>query len=179
MIHPKSIKDIDLSPLPGKTYWSSDREWREEFIYFLMVDRFHDGKARAAAGPRPPAYAPERLRRFCGGTLKGIASRLDYIQGLGCTAIWLSPIFENDGAPDKNSSSYHGYAIRNYLAIDPRFGTKQDLIDLVEKAHGRGIRVFLDAVANHSGDVWYYPGDQPYYYSDDSQQYPLGGWRSP
>ncbi|MCU0607545.1 MAG: alpha-amylase family glycosyl hydrolase [Candidatus Edwardsbacteria bacterium] len=180
-IHPKSIRDVDLTPIPGKRYWSSDREWREEFIYFLMVDRFHDGRPRAAAaaGARPPAYPPERLRRFCGGTLKGIASKLDYIQGLGCTAVWLSPIFENDGAPDPSWGSYHGYAIRNYLAIDPRFGTKQDLIDLVDKAHDRGMRVFLDAVANHCGDVWYYPGDQPYYYSEDHRQYPIGGWRSP
>ncbi|MDI6739100.1 MAG: alpha-amylase family glycosyl hydrolase [Candidatus Edwardsbacteria bacterium] len=196
MIHPKSIKDIDLAPIPGKKYWSIDREWREEFIYFLMVDRFHDGRERTATVRRVrqahrkhcspqassmqtlPRCPSEKLKRFCGGTIKGITTKLDYIQGLGCTAVWLSPIFENDGAPDKDSYSYHGYAIRNYLNIDPRFGAKQDLIELVEQAHGRGLRVFLDAVANHCGDVWSYPDDQPYFYSDDHRQHPLGGWRS-
>jgi glycosidase len=181
MNHTKSIKDIDLAPIPGKKYWSIDREWREEFIYFLMVDRFHDGKERASttSAQAPTRYPSERLKKFCGGTLQGITKHLDYIQGLGCTAVWLSPIFENDGAPDKDSYSYHGYAIRNYLNIDPRFGTKQDLIDLVAQAHARGMRVFLDAVANHCGDVWHYPDDQPYFYSDDHRQYPLGGWRNP
>lgn len=179
---PRSVKDIDLSPLPGKDYWSIDREWREEFIYFLMVDRFHDGRQRRhAAGPgRCTAVHPrERLKRFCGGTIKGITRNLDYIADLGCTALWLSPIFENDGAPDPGSYNYHGYAIRNYLNVDPRFGTKADLVELVDQAHQRGMRVFLDAVANHAGDVFYYPGDVPYFYSDDHRQYPMGGWRSP
>jgi glycosidase len=178
----RSVHDLDLHPIPGKKYWSSGREWREEFIYFLMVDRFHDGARRA---PRP---SPERsrgsgtveeLRRFCGGTLRGITHHLDYIHGLGCTAIWLSPIFENDGAPHRDSNSYHGYAIRNYLAIDPRFGTKADLAELVHEAHRRDMCVFLDAVANHCGDVWYYPEDHPCEYRDDGRRYELGGWRHP
>jgi alpha-amylase len=176
------VRDIDLSPLPGKRYWSIDREWREEFIYFLMVDRFHDDLERrpASAIERCTVAQPrERLRRFCGGTLKGITNHLGYIADLGCTAIWLSPIFENDDAPNRDSFSYHGYAIRNYLNIDPRFGTKQDLVELVNQAHKSGLRVFLDAVANHCGDVFYYPGDVPYFYSDDHRQHPLGGWRHP
>ena len=173
---PRSISEIDFNPIPGKTYWNTNREWREEFIYFLMVDRFADGKARTAQkGPERTkgSGSAQQLKRFCGGTLKGVEKHLDYIQDLGCTAVWLSPIFENDPHP----SSYHGYAIWNYLNIDPRFGTKRDFIELVEAAHARGIRVFLDAVANHCGDVWYYPGDLPYYYADDSRQYPLAGWR--
>ncbi|MCU0241969.1 MAG: alpha-amylase family glycosyl hydrolase, partial [Vicinamibacteria bacterium] len=182
MAEPRSIKDIDLRPLPGKRYWSCEREWREEFIYFLMVDRFHDNRARrpvAIEGRSSGSGSPERLRRFCGGTLSGIARQLDYILDLGCTAIWLSPIFENDGAPDLNSDSYHGYAIRNYLSVDPRFGTKRDLIELVEQAHRREMRVFLDAVANHAGNVFHYPGNLPYYYADDSRQYEIGGWNHP
>ncbi|MBI5210215.1 MAG: alpha-amylase [Elusimicrobia bacterium] len=193
MAEPKSVDELDLSPLPGKEYWSCGREWREEFIYFLMVDRFHDGR------PRKPVPGPERsaslatqaeLGRFCGGTLKGVARNLGYIQDLGCTALWLSPVFENDGAPapgpagpgrapDPAGESYHGYAIRNYLAVDPRFGTKADLVELVDQAHRRGMRVFLDAVANHCGDLFYYEGDTPRYYSDDHARYPMGGWRSP
>lgn len=179
---PRSIRELDLRPIPGKTYWNCHREWREEFIYFLMVDRFHDGRERRPAGAAErarPAATPEQLRRFCGGTLRGITRHLDYIRDLGCTAVWLSPVFENDGAPDQGAGTYHGYAIRNYLDVDPRFGTKADLVELVDEAHRREMRVFLDAVANHAGDVFHYPGDVPYYYADDHRQYDLGGWRHP
>ncbi|MBW4628488.1 MAG: hypothetical protein KME49_23975 [Brasilonema octagenarum HA4186-MV1] len=66
--------------------------------------------------------------------------------------------------------------MQNYLDVDPRFGTKQDLIDLVDAAHHREIRVFLDVVANHSADNWFYPNHDSYHYSND-QQFPFGGWR--
>src|SRR5262249_31921711 len=112
--------------------------------------------------------------QVCGGTLKGITKHLDYIQNLGCTAIWLSPIFENNQTP----YNYHGYAIQNYLDIDPRFGTKQDLVDLVDAAHKREMRIVLDIVLNHTGDNWSYPGGQPYYFYEDTQ-YNFGDWRFP
>ncbi len=182
MTEPRSIRDVDLSPRPDKIYWDSEREWREEFIYFVLTDRFHDGRdRRPVTGPgRSSGFAdPERLGRFCGGTLRGLTLHLDYIHDLGCTALWLGPIFENDGAPDTSSGNYHGYAIRNYLNVDPRFGTKADLVALVDAAHDRGMRVFLDAVANHCGDVFSYPDDAPYFYSDDHRQFPLGAWRHP
>ncbi|HEY5004833.1 MAG TPA: alpha-amylase family glycosyl hydrolase [Ktedonobacteraceae bacterium] len=179
MTDPTSVADIDLNPLPGKIYWNSIREWREEFIYFLLVDRFHDDLERA---PIPtPARADStgtqaQLSKFCGGTLRGITAHLDYIKNLGCTALWLSPIFENNDAPNPDSGNYHGYSIQNYCAIDPRFGTRQDLVDLVDAAHELDMRVFLDVVINHSGDNWSYPGDNPYYYDND-QQFPFGAWR--
>jgi alpha-amylase len=182
MPSPSSIREIDLRPVPGKRYWDCHREWREEFIYFLMVDRFHDGRDRRPAGGTGravPGGTGADLRRFCGGTLRGVTRSLDYIRDLGCTALWLSPVFENDGAPDPASGSYHGYAIRDYLHVDPRFGTKADLVELVEEAHRREMRVFLDAVANHCGDVWYYPGDVEYHYADDDRRHELGGWRHP
>lgn len=122
-----SLDHIDLSPIPGKRYFNCDREWREEFIYFLMVDRFHDGK------PHPPINKPQRSQgfpasdSFYGGRIEGITRNLSYLANLGCTAIWRSPVFE--------TNAYHGYDISNYLAIDGRFGSKQDLIDLVEAAH--------------------------------------------
>jgi len=168
-----SISELDLSPIPGKTYFTFDREWSEEFIYFLMVDRFHDDT------PRQPTLGPGRSvgflapdNQFYGGKIRGIRQNLDYIAGLGCTAIWLSPIFEN------NAGAYHGYNINNYLDVDPHFGTKQDLIDLVNAAHNRNppMRVILDVVINHSGDNWAYPGGYRYFYSND-QQFPFGFWR--
>src|SRR6266581_8633222 len=178
MTQPHSLSEIDLTPLPGKTYVNIEREWREEFIYFLIVDRFHDDTKRE------PVLSPERCKgvatpdnQFYGGKIKGITENLDYIAGLGCTAIWLSPIFEN------NAGAYHGYNISNYLDVDPHFGTKQDLIDLVQAAHNYKknghpypIRIILDVVINHSGDNWAYPGGFPYYYSNN-QQFSFGFWR--
>jgi glycosidase len=181
MSTPTSINDIDLTPISGKTYFNCDREWREEFIYFLMVDRFHDGKARTPTNSSARSSGSgglQQLKKFCGGTLKGIKDHIDYIEQLGCTSIWLSPPFENNDAPNPNSDKYHGYSIQNYLDIDPRFGTKQDLVDLVDAAHARKMRVFLDVVTNHSGDNWAYPDDNVFFYFNDIQ-FPFGKLRSP
>ena len=169
-----SIADIDLAPLPGFTYFTSDREWREEFIYFLLVDRFHDDTARtppAGSGRLQGIATPDD---FYGGKIKGITQNLDYIAHLGCTAIWLSPVFEN------NAGAYHGYNVSNYLEVDPHFGTKQDLIDLAKAAHRRQppMRIILDVVINHSGDNWSYPGGFDFNYIDD-QQFALAFWRRP
>ena len=177
MSDPTSVTQIDLTPIPGKTYFSVDREWREEFIYFLMVDRFQDDVVRPVTGGPGRTAGVDTPDAFFGGRISGITNNLPYIAGLGCTAIWLSPVFEN------NANSYHGYDINNYLSIDPRFGTKQDLIDLVDAAHGftkNGepfpIRIILDVVINHSGDNWFYPGGFPFRYSDN-QQFGFGGFR--
>ncbi len=172
-----SITQIDLTPIPGKRYFCLEREWREEFIYFLMVDRFHDDEPRTPHLQANRSAGVQTPDGFYGGKIKGITDHLDYIAGLGCTAIWLSPVFEN------NLDAYHGYNINNYLSIDPNFGTKQDLIDLVNAAHefrrnGQPwpMRIILDVVINHSGDNWAYPGDNPYFYFND-MQFPFGLWR--
>ncbi|MEY8021365.1 alpha-amylase family glycosyl hydrolase [Muriicola sp. SD30] len=170
----KSINDIDLSPKPNKEYWvNCHREWREEIIYFLMVDRFHDNNKRSSLDfdIRHSGFGNEdQLQKPLGGTIKGIIDNIDYIKDLGCTALWLSPVFEN------NPKAYHGYAIQNYLDVDKRWGTKKDLERLVVKAHDLDIRVFLDVVLHHSGDNWSYPFDHEYYYLD-GQRFPLGDWR--
>jgi glycosidase len=169
-----SISEIDLSPIPGKSYFCCNREWREEFIYFLLVDRFHDNTARNPVKKSQRSRGIQTPDSFYGGKIKGITNNLDYIAGLGCTAIWLSPVFEN------NDGAYHGYNINNYLDIDPKFGTKDDLIELVDKAHAMNppMRIILDVVINHSGDNWSYQGGHQYHYSND-QQFPFGGWRKP
>lgn len=161
MSNPTSVKGLDLSPIPGKTYFDFDREFREDFIYFVMVDRFHDDRQRS------PTLQPGRSAGFpapddfFGGTINGITRNLDYIAGLGCTAVWLSPPFK--------TNKYYGYDVTNYLDIDPRFGTKQDLVDLVEAAHARNppMRIVLDVVINHSGDTWEYKGGSKNYHDDD------------
>jgi glycosidase len=169
-----SIEDISLAPKPEKKYWKNcHREWREEFIYFLLVDRFHDYLTRKPVNAsRPKGFGnEEQLKKVCGGTIRGIINNLDYISDLGCTALWLSPLFEN------NPESYHGYAIQNYLQIDKWFGTKEDLEELVDAAHKLDMRVFLDVVLHHSGDNWFYPDDVPYYYFEGAR-FPLAGWRT-
>lgn len=176
MASPTSVAELDLSPIPGKKYFNSIREWREEFIYFLMVDRFHDSRTRtptSGAQRSPGKGTTQQLKNFLGGTLQGVTKHLDYIENLGCTAIWLSPIFENVNTPDV----FHGYAIQNYLDIDPRFGTKADLVALVDAAHARNMRVFLDVVINHMGDVWGYPNDDKTYKYFNDTQFPFGFWR--
>lgn len=172
----KSIKDIDLSPKPGKKYWKNGhREWREEFIYFLLVDRFHDNNKRHSAkfDSVHPGFGDEaQLGKLCGGTLRGIITHLTYIKDLGCTAVWLSPVFKN------NPESYHGYAIENYLEVDERFGTKNDLEELVEMAHDLDMRVYLDIVLHHVGDNWCYPNGNEYFYHEGTE-FPFGEWRYP
>ena len=84
MSQPKKLEEIDLAPIPGKKYWNIEREWREEFIYFLMVDRFHDDLERKPVLGQnrcPGVQAPDM--EFYGGKLKGITRNLDYIAGLG------------------------------------------------------------------------------------------------
>jgi glycosidase len=165
-----SVDQVDLSPKPGKTYFETIREWREEFIYFLMVDRFHDSANRAPALHTSRSKGIATPDGFFGGTLRGVKDHLDYIAGLGCTAIWLSPIFE--------TRAYHGYDISSYLDIDPHFGTKDDLIQLVDAAHGRNppMRIILDVVINHSGDNWSYQGGGKEF---NGQRFEFGDWRRP
>jgi glycosidase len=167
-----SISQIDLAPKASFTYHSFEREWREEFIYFLLVDRFHDAAARTPPSGSGRSAGIPTPNGFYGGKIKGITQNLDYIAGLGCTAIWLSPVFEN------NAGAYHGYNTSNYLEIDSNFGTKRDLIDLVKAAHSRTppMRIILDVVINHSGDNWSYPGGFDYDYIND-QQFNLDSWR--
>jgi len=170
----KSIHELDLSAKPGKVYWKNGgREWREEFIYFMLVDRFHDDAIRKPSpneGKLNGFGTSKQLQKTCGGTLKGIRNNLDYIKDLGCTAIWLSPVFEN------NADAYHGYAIQDYTEIDKRFGTKNDLAELVDAAHALNMRVFLDVVLHHSGNNWSYPNDLEYYYYN-GVEFPFGKWR--
>ena len=167
MVDLTSVKQLDLNPAPARAYFNCEREWREEFTYFLMVDRFQDSTVRAPAGGAARSAGIPTPDDFYGGTLQGITRNLDYIAGLGCTAIWLSPVFEN------NAGAYHGYNISNYLAVDRHFGTERDLIDLVAAAHARipPMRVLLDVVINHSGDNWAYPAGQASY--DGGRRYAL------
>lgn len=175
-IRVESVTELDFST-QGEVF-PSPADWRDQFIYFLLVDRFDD--SRADTPPYDPALAPRgrnaaQGKMFQGGNLKGIARRLDYIRDLGCTAIWLSPVFKNR---QEDARTYHGYGIQNFLEVDKRFGTQEDLRTLVRLAHARGMYVILDIIINHTGDNWAYPGGHPYYYWRDAPgPFDFGFWR--
>ncbi len=138
-----------------------DRAPQDEIIYFVLPDRFENGDPSNDHG----GYAQDRLKSgfdpahkgfFHGGDLKGLTRRLDYIAGLGATAIWLGPIYKNkpvQGLPGEESAGYHGYWITDFTDVDPHFGTKADLKEFVDAAHARGIKIYLDIITNHSADV--------------------------
>ena len=101
-------------------------------------------------------FDPAHKGFYHGGDLKGLTARLDYIQALGATAIWLGPIYRNkpvQGAPGEESAGYHGYWITDFTRVDPHFGTNEDMKVFVEAAHARGIKVYLDIITNHTADV--------------------------
>jgi glycosidase len=147
---------------PARSY--RDRLPQDEVVYFLLPDRFANGdpandRGGLVGGPLQTGFDPTRKGFYNGGDLKGVLSRLDYIQGLGATAIWLAPIYRNkpvQGGPGHESAGYHGYWITDFTEVDPHFGTREDLKTLVEAAHRRGMKVYLDIVANHTADVIQY-----------------------
>ncbi|WP_327336557.1 pullulanase-type alpha-1,6-glucosidase [Streptomyces sp. NBC_01324] len=133
---------------------------REQF-YFVMPDRFANGDTGndrgGLTGSRlETGYDPTDKGFYQGGDLKGLTNRLDYIKGLGTTAIWLAPIFKNrpvQGTGKDASAGYHGYWITDFTQVDPHFGTNADLTKLIDKAHGKGMKVFFDVITNHTADT--------------------------
>ncbi|MCX5196927.1 pullulanase-type alpha-1,6-glucosidase [Streptomyces sp. NBC_00249] len=133
---------------------------REQF-YFVLPDRFANGDPRndrgGLTGSRlETGLDPTDKGFYQGGDLKGLTDRLDYIKGLGTTAIWMAPIFKNQpvqGTGKDASAGYHGYWITDFTQVDPHFGTNADLERLIDKAHGKGMKVFFDVITNHTADV--------------------------
>ena len=132
--------------------------WEGANLYFLLTDRFQNGdKTNDVNFGRSEKAAV--LRGFEGGDLRGIIQKIDdnYFSDLGITAIWMTPLVEQiHGATNEgtgNTYGFHGYWAKDWTNLDPNFGTKADLKELVEKAHAKGIRIVLDAVINHTGPV--------------------------
>jgi len=137
---------------------------RERF-YFVMADRFANGstandRGGLTGGRLETGFDPTSKGFYHGGDLKGIIDRLDYIQGLGTTAIWMTPSFKNkpvQGTAGAESAGYHGYWITDFTKIDPHLGSNADLKKLIDAAHARGMKVFFDIITNHTADVLDYP----------------------
>lgn len=162
-----SLRDPDVlaaiqaarTPRPGASGpFASPADWRDGWIYFLMVDRFNNPDA-------PPVHQPyddPDYYKFQGGTFRGVQAQLKYIKDLGASAIWISPALKNLGW---DTGSYHGYGIHDFLVAEPRFATSAATADaelraLVDAAHAVGLWVILDIVLNHVGNAFAYsPGD--------------------
>ncbi|MDY7090532.1 MAG: pullulanase-type alpha-1,6-glucosidase [Actinomycetota bacterium] len=148
--------------------WGADKPGDNEQYYFVLPDRFANGnKANDKGGLKGDRLAtgldPADKGFYHGGDLAGVINKLDYIQGLGTTAIWLAPVFKNrpvQGSGDDVSAGYHGYWITDFTQVDPHFGTNAELKKLVDLAHKRGMKVFLDIIANHTADVIRYAEDK-------------------
>ncbi len=169
---PAQIFTIELRPQRGKTlrlpYELRQREAGRrdlagfdpsDVLYLIMPDRFANGMPTNDRIRGMRHQGLDRSDSFArhGGDLIGIEQRLDYISDLGVSAIWLNPVQEND-MPD---ASYHGYAITDYFQIDRRLGTNEDFRRLVEKAHGKGLKVVMDMIFNHTGIEHYLYRDMP------------------
>jgi glycosidase len=203
----RALSEINIKVLTdSQSFHPSPLGWEDQVFYFMMLDRFSDGREdqyRDIAGnpvtngttpllqptDRGNAIVPEASAskwreaggKYVGGNLRGLTSKIGYLKRLGVTTIWVSPIFEQVRFQD----TYHGYGIQNFLAINHRFGTKDDLQELVRTAHAHGIYVVLDIILNHVGNIFSYRTDrQPRYVDDkgkfdprwDGQPYSVAGF---
>lgn len=154
-----------LAPAPAQSP-AAPQDYRarlpeDEVIYFVLPDRFENGdpandKGGLTGDRLRTGFDPAAKGFYHGGDLKGLIQRLDYIQALGATAIWVAPIFKNkpvQGPPGQESAGYHGYWITDFTQVDPHFGTNADFKALVDAAHARGMKIYMDIIVNHTADV--------------------------
>ncbi len=148
-------------------------DWRDEVIYQVIVDRFDNGDLN---NDWNVTSDPEDLARYMGGDWQGLIDRADYLTALGVTAIWISPVVLNV-EEDAGVSGYHGYWTQSFVDVNPHFGDLAKLRELVDVMHDRDIKVILDIVVNHIGQLFYYdinrngqPDITTYYATDGSDE---------
>jgi glycosidase len=184
---------VSLSPAGG--LFPSPIAWEDQTFYFLMLDRFSDGRENGykdnegnlVRSGTTPAYSPagaenavkteadaahwrEAGTKYVGGTLKGLESKIGYLKRLGVTALWISPIFKQV----RFRETYHSYGIQNFLEVEPHFGSREDLREVVRTAHANGIYVVLDIILNHAGNAFSYSGEQDHPWTGG--MYPVEGF---
>lgn len=156
-------RGAEVRPLPGPLA-SPGFDWRDQVIYFALIDRFDDADADnndQGAGE----YDPSDPRRYSGGDLAGLTRRLDYIRGLGASALWITPPVRHqwwDG--QVGYGGYHGYWAQHFMEVDPHFGSLQDYRLLACGLHSRDMVLVQDIVVNHVGNYFRYaqpPGADP------------------
>jgi neopullulanase len=169
----------------------AERGLEDEIIYFVLPDRFANGDPRndrggIKGGPLNHGFDPAHKGFYHGGDLKGLTAKLDYIQGMGVTAIWFAPIFKNkpvQGRRGEESAGYHGYWVTDFTSVDPHFGTNAEFKAFVDAAHARGMKVYMDIITNHTADVIdYAEGLETGYRYRSKGEYPFsrrGGMNGP
>ncbi|MCC6458018.1 MAG: pullulanase-type alpha-1,6-glucosidase [Caldilineaceae bacterium] len=151
----------------------------DDIFYFVMPDRFANGDTAndegGLSGDRlATGFDPTDKGFYHGGDLAGLMEKLPYLDEMGITAIWMTPVFKNkpvQGAGADASAGYHGYWITDFTQFDPHFGTNAELVQLIDAAHTLGIKVFFDIITNHTADVIDYEEDQYSYRSKADYPY--------
>ncbi len=151
----------------------------DEVFYFVMPDRFANGDPSndqgGLSGDRlVTGFDPTDKGFYHGGDLAGLTAKLDYLDQMGVTAIWMTPVFKNkpvQGSGSDISAGYHGYWITDFTQFDPHFGTNAELQNVIAQAHARGIKVFFDIILNHTADVIQYAENQYGYRSKADYPY--------
>ena len=183
-----------LFPRPqGHAYFPSPQDWRDVNIYQLFTDRFADGdtanNTTGAMGINRSGWSesgksfPQNRNYHHGGDWKGLKDNLDYLTGMGVNAIWISGVQMNAQGKDPRYTPYHMYHPTDFFNVDPVMGTFQDLKDLIDACHARGIYVILDVVINHTADLnglrngeddkWYWPSGGPNFgWWNESRKHP-------
>lgn len=146
----------NLAPGTALAQTPASTDWRDQIIYFLMIDRFDDADP-ANNDQGLGEYDPTRNSHYSGGDLKGVARRLDYIRGLGATAVWITPPVANRWwDPKQQYTGYHGYWAEHLMQVDRHYGTLSDYQQLAKAMHGDGLLLIQDIVLNHMGDYFDY-----------------------
>jgi glycosidase len=132
-----------------------------DVIYLVTPDRFANGDPNNDVVSSMREKKADRRNDYGrhGGDIRGMIDHLDYIAGMGYTAIWPTPLLEND----MPNSSYHGYAITDYYKVDPRFGTLEEYKELAGKARQKGLKLIFDGVVNHTGSKYWWMNDLPFH----------------
>lgn len=155
---PRAAEASDVARAESVARRGALQGWKDEVLYFALVDRFFDGDTSNdlhVDRTSPVAYH--------GGDLQGLIDKLDYIKQLGVTALWVSPLVDNDDTPLGNTGmyGYHGYWGKDFTQVDEHFGTWNKAQELVTQAHARGLKVILDVVCNQAG--YTFPVNDPKY----------------
>jgi glycosidase len=150
-------------------------DWRDQVIYFLMTDRFEDGNP-SNNDQGVGLYKPQKESHYSGGDLLGVKKRLDYIQGLGATSVWITPPVANQWW-NGTYGGYHGYWASDFTKVDPHVGTLKDYQRLSDALHRRGMYLVQDIVLNHTGDFFRYkpwnPKDPEQGFETNTQSVPM------
>lgn len=172
IVAPTATTAATIAPQPVSTFDNlhvSSPVWQDQIIYFLMIDRFNDGDP-GNNDQGGGEYDPADHRKFSGGDLQGIIDQLDYIQGLGATAIWITPPVANQWwDPMVDFGGYHGYWAEDFMAVDAHFGDLTTYQALSDALHDRSMYLIQDIVANHTGNFFTFRDEngEPAYKPED------------